>query len=145
MKDGKIGSIAGLAVVAAILVVAGNAWLAIRSIEQLNQSQKWVAHTWQVLNEIDQVTGSLKDAESGSRGYLITGDEEYLAPYEKARQDIPGEFAQLQELIADNSPQKKRVEELRTIIMKRLAILEQGVEFHGFLRGDTDIGNFDGE
>ena len=137
MKDGKIGSIAGLAVVAAILVVAGNAWLAIRSIEQLNQSQKWVAHTWQVLNEIDQVTGSLKDAESGSRGYLITGDDEYLAPFEKARQDIPAEFAQLQELIADNPTQKNRVEELRTIIMKRLAILEQGVELHRALSTDS--------
>jgi len=137
MKDGKFGSIAGLAVVAAILVVAGNAWLAIRSIEELNQSQKWVTHTWQVLNEIDQVTGSLKDAESGSRGYLITGDEEYLAPYEKARQDIPAEFSQLQELINDNSPQKKRVEELRAIIFKRLAILEQGVELHRALSTDS--------
>ena len=102
MKDWKIGSVVGLAVVAAILIVAGNAWLAVRSIEELNQSQKWVAHTWQVLNEIDLLTGSLKDAESGSRGFLITSDEAYLEPYNQAKQDLPTELAQLQELTSDN-------------------------------------------
>jgi signal transduction histidine kinase/CHASE3 domain sensor protein len=130
MNDRKIGSIVGLAVVAAVLIVAGNAWLALRSIEQLNQSQKWVAHTWQVLNEIDLLTGSLKDAESGSRGYLITSDEEYLAPYKKAKQDLPNQLAQLQELTSDNPSQQKRAEELRSIIQERMAILEQGIQMH---------------
>lgn len=130
MKDWKIGSIVGLAVVAAILVVAGNAWLALRSIEQLNQSQKWVSHTWQVLNEIDQITGSVKDAESGTRGYLITSDEAYLAPFRKAQQDLPVEFSQLQELAADNPSQKTRIEQLGNIIRERMAILERGTQLH---------------
>ncbi len=130
MKDWKIGSLLGLAVVAAILIVAGNAWLALRSIEELNQSQKWVAHTWQVLNEIDLLTGSLKDAESGSRGYLITGDEQYLEPYKQAQQDLPNELALLEELTADNPSQHTRVEQLRSIIRQRIAILQQGVQLH---------------
>jgi signal transduction histidine kinase len=130
MKDWKIGSVVGLAVVAAILIVAGNAWLALRSIEELNQSQKWVAHTWQVLNEIDLLTGSLKDAESGSRGFLITSDEAYLEPYRQAQQDLPKELAQLQELTSDNPSEQMRVEQLHTIIQKRMTILEQGIQLH---------------
>jgi signal transduction histidine kinase/CHASE3 domain sensor protein len=129
-KHWKIRSIAGIAVVAAILVVAGNAWLAVRSIEQLNQSQAWVSHTWQVLNKIDQITGSLKDAESSTRGYIITSDEEYLAPLRKAQQDLPSELTQLQQLTDDNPYQKQRVQQLGDIIRRRMAILERGAQLH---------------
>ena len=82
----------------AILVVTLNAWVAYRAVETLTQSQFWVAHTWQVINAVERVLGSLKDAETGTRGYLLTGDDTYLAPYALAKAALPEELNQLQQL-----------------------------------------------
>ena len=114
--------------VAAAVVVSINTWLALRSLTVFNQSQGWVAHTWQVLNQIERITGSLKDAENGDRGYLISGDEAYLAPYVQAHRDLPEELDSLRQLTADNPSQQPRIAEMRAVIEARLRLLEEGIE-----------------
>jgi hypothetical protein len=43
-----------------------------------NRAKGWVVHTYEVIEHIESLLGQLKDAESGERGYLLTGDEGYL-------------------------------------------------------------------
>lgn len=112
----------------AVVVVILNTWLALRSLSTLNRSQQWVSHTWQVLADIERITSSLKDAENGDRGFLITGDDAYLQPFIDAQHDLPLELDALRNLTSDNPAQQLRILEMRAVIDTRLRLLEQGVQ-----------------
>ena len=112
----------------ATVVVAMNAWLAFRAVDSLLLSQHWVEHTWQVINQVDIIMGLAKDAETGSRGFLITGEEAYLQPYKDARRELPPQLDRYQQLTADNPNQLPRIMEMRAVLDQRLALLEEGIE-----------------
>ena len=73
----------------AIAVVGGNTWLAFRSVDGLLESEYWVQHTLEVISQVEQIMSLAKDAETGSRGFLITGENNYLEPYTVARRELP--------------------------------------------------------
>ena len=50
----------------------------------------------------------MKDAESGERGFLLTGDESYLAPYNSAIAALPRGLKELKDLTSDNPRQQAR-------------------------------------
>jgi signal transduction histidine kinase len=112
----------------ALVVVGLNTWLAFRSISSLIQSEYWVDHTWQSINQVERIMSSAKDAETGNRGYLITGDAEYLAPYLAAQRDLPSELAHFQALTSDSPSQQARLQEMRVAIERRLSLLQQGID-----------------
>src|SRR5277367_2311091 len=64
-----------------LIVVATVGYFSIGSI--WNNSNKMV-QTYDVIDQISELTSFLKDAETGQRGYLITGDDTYLEPYRLA-------------------------------------------------------------
>lgn len=51
------------------------------SLSALNNSGAQVRHTYEVINKLDSVVSTMKDAETGYRGYLLTGNEVFLEPY----------------------------------------------------------------
>ena len=88
----------------------------------------WVAHTREVLFELEKTESLLKDAETGQRGFLYTGDPKYLAPYSRVSGQIDTHIDTLSQLVADNSGQQGSVAELRTLAHAKLAELGQTVE-----------------
>src|ERR1041384_355812 len=68
------------------------------SISNLLESSKWVNHTNEVLIELENIRGALVDAETGQRGYLLTGDQVFLAPYIDARGKAMTAFGNVQRL-----------------------------------------------
>jgi CHASE3 domain sensor protein len=62
-----------------------------------------VDHTFQVMSGIDNVLLRLQDAETGQRGFIITGDEAYLAPFKSAEGELSEALADLGHLISDNA------------------------------------------
>lgn len=114
----------------AFAVVAADSWLAVKSVNSLISSEYWVDHSWQAINQVERIMGSAKDAETGNRGFLITGDDRYLEPYTAARRDLPAELDRLQELIRDNPPEMANLQIMRSIIDQRLALLEEGIALH---------------
>jgi len=54
------------------------------------ENEKWVAHTFEVLQNLDLVLSSLTDAETGERGYVLTGTATYLEPYNQVRKSERG-------------------------------------------------------
>jgi CHASE3 domain sensor protein len=58
---------------------------------------------------------SLEDAETGQRGYVITGDEAYLEPYRNGREELAGRFARLRTLVGDNASQAESLLEIKTL------------------------------
>ena len=87
-----------------------------------------VAHTDQVLADIEWMLSTLKDGEVGQRGYLITGNESYLAPYTAAQKDIDVVVAELQQLTADNPNQQRRIESLKPLIKDKFAELQETID-----------------
>ncbi|MDG9923529.1 MULTISPECIES: response regulator [unclassified Pseudomonas] len=71
---------------------------------------KWVEHTDQVLNHANEVYKQTLDMETGMRGFLLSGNEEYLKPYELARGKFQPQLEQLAERVADNPPQVQRAQ-----------------------------------
>ncbi|PIA68969.1 response regulator [Pseudomonas sediminis] len=73
---------------------------------------RWVEHTDQVLNRASEIYKLTLDMETGMRGYLLSGEEDYLAPYEQARGKFRPQAEQLIDMVADNPPQVQRLERL---------------------------------
>ncbi|MGE8505483.1 MAG: response regulator [Pseudomonas sp.] len=76
---------------------------------------RWVEHTDQVLNRASEVYKLTLDMETGMRGFLLSGKEEYLAPYEQARGKFRPLTEQLIETVADNPPQIQRLDRLMAL------------------------------
>ncbi len=73
---------------------------------------QWVGHTDRVINNANESLKLSIDKETGMRGYLLTGEEHFLDPYELARPRIAAQMQTLRELVADNPVQLDRLSRL---------------------------------
>ena len=104
----------------ALAIIAGVGAAALRSTEATVNSAHWVAHTLQVRAELEGTVADLIEAETGVRGYIITGDTSYLAPYHAAETTLGRRVAGLRTLTADNPAQQRRLDSLETLVATRL-------------------------
>ncbi|MDX1935094.1 MAG: CHASE3 domain-containing protein [Capsulimonadales bacterium] len=119
-----------------MLVIGANAFIAGTNLDTVARNRQWVTHTQEVLWTIETVLSLLKDAETGQRGFLLTGRPEYLLPYEQARQALPPKLGQLRELTADNPEQQRRLREIERLTTERLAALRTALDLRR-TRGDA--------
>lgn len=117
---------AGFAISFALLAAIGV--VAYRSIDSLTKTSYLAAHSHLVLENIAGVLSQMKDAETGQRGFVITGDEEYLEPYESGRTSVEKLVKDLRELTADNPRQQKRIDDLEPLVEAKLAELKRTVD-----------------
>jgi two-component system, LuxR family, sensor kinase FixL len=89
------------------------------NVGRLKESFGWVEHTDEVLLQLTSIEATVIDAESGERGYLLTGSTAYLDSYTHARDAIGGRMDALAGLVADNAEQVQRVRALRSLIDNR--------------------------
>src|SRR5207248_8414568 len=87
-----------------------------------------VARAHDVLRAIDAVALDLKDAETGQRGYLLTGKDEYLAPYLAARGDLDRSLQRLRALTSDEPEQRSRLASLEALSGRKLDELGRTIE-----------------
>jgi len=119
----------GLTVSAAIVVVllALNGLVAYQNTRVLTDQEHWVGHTQQVLGALDTVRATLSDAETGQRGYILTGQAAYLQPYSSATRQIGPQVDGVARLTADNPTQQRRLPRLRALVATKLAELARTV------------------
>ena len=108
-----------------------------RQLAVQDSNQGWVEHAQQVQLELAQYESLLKDAETGQRGYLYTGDPSYLEPYNNAVAQGSPHLARLAELTADNPRQQERVARLRTLKQQKLDELAQTLK--AFDEGEKEL------
>src|SRR5258707_2640586 len=120
----KIGSAFGLALVAMMVVGA----VSYDSTTKLVDSAEWVRHTHEVLNGLDEVLSAFKDAETGQRGYIITGEARYLELYEGAREVVDQKLKRLRELTSDNSNQQQRLTALEPLVSSKFTELQETID-----------------
>jgi PAS domain S-box-containing protein len=118
--------IVALALLVAALLI--DAVLTLHHIREVATSVQWVSHTHEVLGQLEQVVSTLKDAETGQRGYLLTGERAYLDPYDQAVARLRGQLERLRQLTIDNPPQTAHVLKLEQLAADRLTVLRQELE-----------------
>ncbi|MGQ2965187.1 response regulator [Methylophilus sp.] len=85
-------------------------------IYNLLAALNWVEHTQKVIGKLNESAKLSTDMESGMRGYLLTGDESFLTPYQVARPLVQAELDSLVGLVSDNDYQVNRVRKLKSQI-----------------------------
>lgn len=112
----------------AILALVANAAVASFNINSLILGERDITHTHEVMAELDGILAATTDAETGQRGYIITGDPEYLRPYRSAVEAIEERFKSLWDLIVDNDGQQNRMRPLEAVVRNRFAVLQRIIE-----------------
>src|SRR5690349_7129715 len=84
----------------------------------------WVSHTGYVLDRISDLLLEVSRAESGQRGYLLTGDPAFLVPMRESSAKATEDVTDLRHLTADNTVQQKQAEELESLVRARVLLLE---------------------
>jgi len=126
-------TVAGL--ILAALIVLALAAFAYRSMLGSTATNERVVHTLDVIDHVQTLLEHVKDAETGQRGYLLTGTENYLARYTTAQTTAPAELAALRSLTADNPRQQARLAALTPLIDAKMTELRETVT----LRRSGDI------
>jgi diguanylate cyclase (GGDEF)-like protein/PAS domain S-box-containing protein len=124
----RLGILAGFAI---LLILLATATLVLRR-QLLTQvtHQDSAIHTRLVISELNQTESLLKDAETGQRGLLYTGDVKYLAPYNLAIVQVQRHIDRIAQLTANNPRQQTRIPELRSLTQAKLAELGQTISLH---------------
>jgi PAS domain S-box-containing protein len=113
----RISVFTGFVLLLAVLVI--NMAITRKRIGVQNNSRMWVEHTQQVLLELGMVESLLKDAESGQRGFLYTGKQDYLEPYKAALSRLDEHINKLAKLTADNPEEQARIPILRRLVTQK--------------------------
>ncbi|MXV13930.1 response regulator [Hufsiella ginkgonis] len=98
------------------------------SITNLLKSSRLVNHTNEVIQELENVISTLKDAETGQRGFLLTGEPEFLEPYNGAYEKAISYLNRVKTLTVDNPDQQKGYQQLNNIILKRIVRLKENID-----------------
>ncbi|RZK60876.1 MAG: histidine kinase, partial [Pedobacter sp.] len=107
------------------------------SISNLIKSTELVKHSDQVILDAENIISYLKDAETGQRGYLLTGNKVFLTPYYGASDSAAAILKKVEKATEDNPLQQKNVAGLRNILTKRMGIIKSTIEIKG-LGGAVD-------
>src|SRR5713226_5991868 len=116
----------GFAIATAILVFVG--WQSYQNTARFAEASEWRKHTYEVLWNLDETVAQLVDAETGQRGYLLTGEESYLEPYRAAIKNIDQTIRDLKSLTSDNPNQQKRIQILEPLVEKKLTELQRTID-----------------
>jgi len=120
----KIATGFGLALV--IFVIVGV--VSYRGTTRLIEAYDWRKHTYAVLAQLEGTLSFLKDAETGQRGYVITGEESYLEPYQTALGKIDENVQAVRKLTEDNPSQQRRLDALEPLMKNKLAELKETID-----------------
>lgn len=101
----------------AAAITAATFWLG----GQAQVEDQWVRHTLAVRSELQQIQILVSRAESSQRGFLLTGRDEYLAPFDPAADALTAAFDRAAILVGDNAQQTQATAVLRRLVSENLA------------------------
>jgi len=113
---------------AAILTLLGSGVISYRALVVSKQSQGWVRHTDQVLEELQELLSASQGIESNNRGFALTGDKSYI---ESVKGNILREAqaeGSIEELTVDNVAQQRRIPLLKNLLAQRIRFSESIID-----------------
>ncbi|MBZ9740702.1 MULTISPECIES: CHASE3 domain-containing protein [unclassified Mesorhizobium] len=121
--------VAGFAVLA--LIVGTRAVL----VESQRANRAAARETIEYQEQLSGLLSLAQDAESGQRGYLLTGEKSYLEPYRKAVEAIPGQLARIDAMTAADDQLVQQVSHIKDALSQKQAELSQTIALYD--RGDA--------
>jgi PAS domain S-box-containing protein len=134
----RFSVIAGFAIL--LIVLIGNGLLTRREVRAQFATEGRLAESRRLMLELEKAESLLKDAETGQRGFLYTGDPRYLAPYNSARTEIQHHIAELMRMTAGDPQEQSSVVELQALEQAKLDELEQTIALYRAGKADEARG-----
>jgi PAS domain S-box-containing protein len=127
----------GFSIVMLILV----GYISYQAIVTLLNSNREVSHSALVIQKLEKTLSEMKDAETGQRGYLLTGKQQYLEPYNGAVKSALSLITDAEQLTVDNPSQQKNIVTIKAIVAERMAILSAMInkKQNGLAVSDADL------
>jgi methyl-accepting chemotaxis protein len=110
-----------------LLVLLVVAFVAFQGALQLTETTAGLVGTRENLRAIREVRALLLDAETGGRGFLLSGDEQYLRPYKQALEELNTDLSALRKTMANEPGQRERVVQLEPLIREKLSFMEDAI------------------
>jgi PAS domain S-box-containing protein len=104
------------------------ALLSFWTASEIKEAAAWRKHSSVVVNVATSLMSEIKDAETGQRGYLLTGDSAYLAPYQGATHKIPLLLSKLRQYVQHHPSQLHKLDALKPAIDEKLAELARTIQ-----------------
>ncbi|HWP40793.1 MAG TPA: CHASE3 domain-containing protein, partial [Tepidisphaeraceae bacterium] len=130
-SEGMVGAAerrATVGIVAALLVMSVVGIASYKSLGHFFRLDSSRQRARQVVASTSETASIIKDAEAGVRGYVITGDEAFLQPYQFAVRQIGSELDNLRKLTSNNPHQQQRVQQLQELIGARMAVFQSLID-----------------
>ena len=116
--------------VACVVILVINGVFLIRNLDDLRSANALQAQTARVSDELQYLNLLVTDAESGLRGYFLSGSEVNLGPLHAAPQQIDNQLRALGVLLADNPSQTKNLAQLRSLVQRKLGLMHQALQVY---------------
>ncbi|MBH1998448.1 MAG: response regulator [Sphingomonadaceae bacterium] len=116
----------GLTLGLAFFLISGS--IAYLNIKSLRTSEEAIRHTHAVLIALDDLLSTAQDAETGQRGYLLTGSAGYLEPYASAVARLTSHLKTVESLTLDNPTQQTNLVALKRHVDAKLAELRETID-----------------
>jgi signal transduction histidine kinase len=130
-----------------VLVFLVVGFVCYQAMLKIDTDEYWEIHTYQVSGNIDILLSDLENMETGQRGYIITGQQSFLEPFNSGFADVNKTFLILQKLTADNIVQQKNLAQMKPLIDEKIADMQNNISLRtnsGFPAAQanvsTDIG-----
>ncbi|WP_375491696.1 response regulator [uncultured Nostoc sp.] len=124
----RIGTKIGISFALSLATLTTIGLISYQSTNELIETSRKESHTYQVLSQLENLNLQLTNAETGQRGYIITGEQRYLEPYNAAIQVINQKVKEIQRLTADNPNQQNRLDILQPLLTERMAVMKNVIE-----------------
>lgn len=124
----KIGNKIGISFALSLATLTTIGLISYQSTNDLIETSVNENHTYQVLSQLEDLNLQLTNAETGQRGYVITGKQSYLEPYNAAINVLDQKVNELQKLTEDNPNQQRRLDILQPLIANKLAELKETID-----------------
>jgi signal transduction histidine kinase/CheY-like chemotaxis protein/CHASE3 domain sensor protein len=124
----RVGLWTALGVIAALLFFLISGAVSYSNVQVLKADNDKIVHSHEVISALDTLFSTMQDAETGQRGYLLTGNGKYLQPYEDAFSKVNSELSAIATLTADNAAQQANLAQLKPHVEAKLAELKQTID-----------------
>jgi CHASE3 domain sensor protein len=111
-----------------VLVLVGTLVVGLVNLRRVADATDAVEHTNAVETGLERLLATLVDAETGERGFIITGNPSYLEPYDRARREIPSRITEVRALTADNRDHQADLDQLSAAADAKLRELADTVQ-----------------
>lgn len=114
----------GLAIISMVMVLG----VAVSQLFKTRQFIEMLSQSHQRTMDFRMVRTYLLDAETAQRGFLLTGSEEYLIPWERTRREFTPHMQKLGQIVPENPAQGGRVTELQSVAAAKMEELEATIQ-----------------